>query len=929
MSKKDSILAIKKKKIFKRKSLITNKKYLKNNIDNIIQDIENLGKNIETYPERIIQALQTFPEERTIEDLACLKHFLEHSQLANKFKSDNLTKKSLDKIFTLCSSQMKYLYLKSDNILFRIGDEPDNFYLIIDGRIGILKPIFRKFEMSGFEYFKHIMKLKYTNEQYLLNLTLNKNLNVFNINRFDLDDLNMILLKMLIEDFFHLGVKSTRTIEEICEICFVDKNFFDIQLEEGKMKNKEYLALMEKKCLDKLSSVHQEITQKYRNLTNETIKWPITLYEYKKFLELGTNDFFGDSALDKKTTRNATIKTVQDTHFCYLELNHYSYYLRDEKQKLTKKEVEFLVKNFFFKCILHHQFEKKYLNYFIYEEGYKNEIIIRENTQIDYVYFIKEGSCELYINKNVLEIHDMINYLLQLLKDSNIQKPEIKCKNEYFNLQSQFEESEKLKILYAEVKDTLGAESLYYGLNYLYNAKVSSGICKYYKIETKDLMKILDEEHDCIDLYQSECNKKMHVLLNRLISLNVSKIEKIDKQETINKNLLLGKNDKKMLELDLEKNRFKTNLERKKDFLLNKEKKKNNNCKNINSQKNLYSLFGKNLRTFSFERYYNYKNFRLDYKRFNIIKKNINERRTMDEILKDSIKASGKKQFNSIYGSKYIKVFSPGTFTIKNEAELVNKLQKEINRESMFFDSKKKLDSKLIKDKKIKKDNKKGKKIEKIEKIEIENKNLSDNEVNKNEIGNKIENKIEFNQNYYKKITLPNKIPRKYQPLSYDSKGIKRKLLINDEIFDTLKKYSIFEKDNSQTESNYYIDSGPNTTRNNIPMNSISNNFHTIGSIVNNSNKINNINSDSQNIKNNTSDYKNSKTVENFSRNYQSLSLPLSSSGSNRREERKIFRPKRKRIVSNFIFEKNVIYKRFKEKLKNVDFWYNKKNYMV
>ena len=64
-----------------------------------------------------------------------------------------------------------------------------------------------------------------------------------------------------------------------------------------------------------------------------------------------------------------------------------------------------------------------------------------------------------------------------------------------------------------------------------------------------------------------------------------------------------------MLELDLEKNRFKTNLERKKDFLLNKEKKKNNNCKNINSQKNLYSLFGKNLRTFSFERYYNYKNF--------------------------------------------------------------------------------------------------------------------------------------------------------------------------------------------------------------------------------------------------------------------------------------------------------------------------------
>ena len=268
MSKKDSILAI--------KTLD-----LRDKDCSILKRIVHFTKLIFAFCKSNLQL-----EERTIEDLACLKHFLEHSQLANKFKSDNLTKQSLNKIFTLCSSQMKYLYLKSDNILFRIGDEPDNFYLIIDGRIGILKPIFRKFEMSGFEYFKHIMKLKYTNEQYLLNLTLNKNLNVFNINRFDLDDLNMILLKMLIEDFFHLGVKSTRTIEEICEICFVDKNFFDIQLEEGKMKNKEYLALMEKKCLDKLSSVHQELTQKYRNLSNETIKWPITLYEYKKFLEL-------------------------------------------------------------------------------------------------------------------------------------------------------------------------------------------------------------------------------------------------------------------------------------------------------------------------------------------------------------------------------------------------------------------------------------------------------------------------------------------------------------------------------------------------------------------------------------------------------------------------------------------------------------------
>ncbi len=68
-----------------------------------------------------------------------------------------------------------------------------------------------------------------------------------------------------------------------------------------------------------------------------------------------------------------------------------------------------LVKNFFFQGIIN--FEKKFLNFFVYEELYKNEIIFKENNPVDYVCFIEESSGEIYINKNVLEIHDMINYL--------------------------------------------------------------------------------------------------------------------------------------------------------------------------------------------------------------------------------------------------------------------------------------------------------------------------------------------------------------------------------------------------------------------------------------------------------------------------------------------------------------------------------------
>ncbi len=64
--------------------------------------------------------------------------------------------------------------------------------------------------------------------------------------------------------------------------------------------------------------------------------------------ELGNNFFFGDTAMNKTITRNATIKTFEDTDFCYLELGNYKINLKEEKRRLTMKEVLFLINNFFF-----------------------------------------------------------------------------------------------------------------------------------------------------------------------------------------------------------------------------------------------------------------------------------------------------------------------------------------------------------------------------------------------------------------------------------------------------------------------------------------------------------------------------------------------------------------------------------------------------
>ena len=129
--------------------------------------------------------------------------------------------------------------------------------------------------------------------------------------------------------------------------------------------DKEYVAKNERIILKHLPNIKKELIEKYKILTNETTIFQITTFYYESIVELGNNFFFGDTALDKVTTRNATIKTVNDTDLCYLELDYYKSYLRNEKQRLTMKEVNFLVSNFCFQTVNQHHFEKKFLNHFL------------------------------------------------------------------------------------------------------------------------------------------------------------------------------------------------------------------------------------------------------------------------------------------------------------------------------------------------------------------------------------------------------------------------------------------------------------------------------------------------------------------------------------------------------------------------------------
>ena len=92
------------KEKIKRNSLLNQK--IKKNLNNIIKEIENIGKLGDLQVEDYIKAMKIPPIDRKIKDLAYIKKFLEKSALAQKFKGDNFNEESLDQILTSCAAQL-------------------------------------------------------------------------------------------------------------------------------------------------------------------------------------------------------------------------------------------------------------------------------------------------------------------------------------------------------------------------------------------------------------------------------------------------------------------------------------------------------------------------------------------------------------------------------------------------------------------------------------------------------------------------------------------------------------------------------------------------------------------------------------------------------------------------------------------------------
>jgi CRP-like cAMP-binding protein len=570
---------------------------------NVIKKENNSNKDLENYYNinDYINLMKKPSYLRTMHDIYLIIHCLSKTKLSKSFQEDFSNNEIYGKLITFCSMEIKYKKYNKGQKIFNIGDLPDYFYIILNGKVDIIKPIKVKTFLTGNEYFLYLMNLLKNGDRYTYNLSIESNNFNFVIEKEDEKCLPYIyilinLFKKKTDLFFNtilseanihpeeLGITKTEALDDI----FVKKNIDKIKL---------FFPY----------KITADLIEKYYFIFDKYIKKSVYIYQNQNFLSLETNSHFGDSAMDGRTTRNATIVCSEDTDLGFLEMNLYHANISQEKVKLMHRKVQFFMSNFFFKRINVLTFQKSYFNYFITQNYVKGDVLFNENEKPEFVYFIEDGIVELSTSKSVIEMQMIIRILQE--KRKSIENIFLQFRSErehemlYNNINNNCEDllkyinkKEKHRIFILKNNESIGLISFFFNWPYITDCVIASNTAKIHKIDFKYLNQIVSSEKHCVYDLIKKVNYKIKLFQERFFNINNIRLSIADAKQTLNnkeKMELLRKETKKIERNKVVKNsknkekEDQAEVEKFQDIVLNFYNNKINNKLKLNHLSNL------------------------------------------------------------------------------------------------------------------------------------------------------------------------------------------------------------------------------------------------------------------------------------------------------------------------------------------------------
>ena len=486
--------------------------------------------------EELIKKFEIPIELRTIKDIYWIRKYLKTTQVGSLFQNEIKPKGELyNKLLAFLSFQMKFKKIKKDEILFKIGNYTDYFYLIMEGCVEILKPMSTIHKISGYEYFVQLMNYRKKNEKYLYSLCIRENLKNFEIKIKDGELIPYIYITYKLDE-----IKNRYFVDFRAVLDLVSVTPEELGLDNDKIHSNGYIFNKSKMIKLHMPIITQHELNIYKFLDDKVKKKDVILFQYEPFLRIGKNRYFGEASFSGRGVRNGTAKIVEDCYFGYVDIHLYNLNFYEEKKAIFEKKVNFLYNNFFFGKISLRKFETHFFNWFISEEFKNNDFIFKENTPSHFIYFIEEGTIELTSKRTILEIQVLLEKLNEKrlsMKEKGEKMDYNILNNDWFDIESHTNKNQINKILILGKNNVLGLESFYYQIPFLTSARVVTPKAKIVKIDNEHLYQILIRSSECMHELELRVHSKINLISNRFFSLNNVKLMLIDNKITREENL--------------------------------------------------------------------------------------------------------------------------------------------------------------------------------------------------------------------------------------------------------------------------------------------------------------------------------------------------------------------------------------------------------
>ena len=548
-----------------------------NSIDNGLKN----NKYIDKY--NILEVIQKFkipPENRTVEDLYITKNFLHQTKLAEHYMQEfNNDKRMVENVTTFFGLEFRYQKYKKGETIYRIDDYSDNFYMVLLGKVDILNVEPKMVKITGYDYFCYIMNLKKNNEMHRYKLCVEENMDIFPIFSDEEDLLPFIFLQFVLED-----IKEGKKIDFQGILDLIDIKPKDLGLVENKLNSVEYILEKEKKITKKIINFSNEKIKEYRFINNKIVKRNLKLFEYVPIKTIDPLNFFGDESIESNSPRTETAVCVEQTELIYIMNKLYINNILPKKSMILEKKTAFLGKNYLFNKIVPKKFVKRYFNFFSLDTYDKGDILFEENTELKYVYFIKEGNINLFTSKSILEMEMFINEINKKIKivqnifNNGDNTDEEKNLILYNNIKSSSAEllehiikREKIKIFTLKDNEDIGLVSYLLGLGHLVTGIVESPQALIYKIKKDDFTEILKREK--LSFYEliNRVEDKLKIFSDRFYEINNIKLSMADQKIVLENNIKYNLSNKNANELSLDnfpmKNKPKADVDKIKEII--------------------------------------------------------------------------------------------------------------------------------------------------------------------------------------------------------------------------------------------------------------------------------------------------------------------------------------------------------------------------